>query len=69
MFRNAEYPFNALGVANAYLDVSFLEEAGPLIDWSALKEDSANRIDRCVICLFPNIVQQRDNSAIEVSSK
>ena len=68
MLGDSEYAFDAFRVANTNLNMSFGIKPRTVKYRSALKKDTANRINRSVIGLFPDVMQQSNDSTIKIAS-
>ena len=62
---NAEYALDTLAIANRNLDVSPLEEAGPLVNRPTFEKYAFHRIDGLIFPLAPDGVDHLNNRAIQ----
>ena len=65
---NPKYALNALGSANADLDVCFLISARSFESWIALYKYATDGIYRRLFCHFSDVMQSADNGTIELPS-
>ena len=68
MLGYSEYAFDAFRVGNTNLNMSFGIKPRTVKYRSALKKYTANRINRSVIGLFPDVMQQSNDSTIKIAS-
>ena len=63
--NNPEVAFDAIGIADADLNVAFLEETGSVIDALSFKEQPAYRIESWLVGTFVKLMNRIDYCTVK----